>query len=227
MLLCNKLPTCPLYKLIFLPKILFCQNHTCIRISKTASHELYFCHNCSWKKYTCHVLDKSEFSQMFSPLRFHLFFSKGCLLKLILSATLSTCPMCRSVLYPKILFCKNCSWHRFTNLNFHKFSLFERIKAINYCSSKQAKQLSRNIKKSPYLIFSSLNLTIYNYQHKGCLFKMLLCNKLPICPLCQYIFHPKILFCQNHTCKCILKTASYEQYKLWIRNHKRHPTSGA
>ena len=110
MLLCNKLPTCPLYKLIFLPKILFCQNHTCIRISKTASHELYFCHNCSWKKYTCHVLDKSEFSQMFSPLRFHLFFSKGCLLKLILSATLSTCPMCRSVLYPKILFCKNCSW---------------------------------------------------------------------------------------------------------------------
>ena len=67
---------------------------------------------------------------MFSPLRFHLFFSKGCLLKLILSATLSTCPLCRSVLYPKILFCKNCSWKNIYAMvltYIHKFTLCEKL----------------------------------------------------------------------------------------------------
>ena len=117
-----------------------------------------------------------------------------------------------------------CSWQIwiFTNLlcsNESRFSL-----AINYCSSKQAKQLSRNIKKSllnalfNFLITQSYHILKYIYQHKGCLFKILLCNKLPTCPLCKLIFHPKILFCQNYSCKCILKTAFYEQYELWIIN---------
>ena len=99
---------------------------------------------------------------------------------------------------------------RFAKLNFHKVSLCKKIQ--NKFKQNNFPELLKIIIKC--LIWFSHHSIL---PHKGCLFKMLLCNKLPTCPLCKLIFHPKLLFCQNCTCTCIL--TFYEQCKIWKINH--------
>ena len=146
------------------------------------------------KKYTCHVLHKSKFSlcQQIEVLIGYL---------------------CTSMQN------KN---HYFVTLWSEKLKLSTDwvVRTVYFEKSSKilVQKYQKIINKCFFLTFSSLNLTTYYYQDKGCLFKMLLCNKLPTCPLCKLIFHPKILFCQNYTCKCILNF--YEQYKFWKINQK-------